>query len=188
MSQRYLLEHTDDNDQYREAAELVRALINYGAYAQTYFGVTPDIPANAGYEYTDEEMENVLFDDPGCTVSNLPEEVTFEGASLSLLSESGLSLYFKSTGEDKLTFTCLGREDPEYSSAGGYQIARIKGIKANELGSTFTVVVNGQGEVTYSPLTYCAKVMDMTGNPGLCDMCKTLVLYYQAAQKYIPEE
>ena len=185
---RYLLEHTDDNDQYREAAELVRALINYGAYAQTYFGVTPDIPANAGYEYTDEEMENVLFDDPGCTVSNLPEEVTFEGASLSLLSESGLSLYFKSTGEDKLTFTCLGREDPEYSSAGGYQIARIKGIKANELGSTFTVVVNGQGEVTYSPLTYCAKVMDMTGNPGLCDMCKTLVLYYQAAQKYIPEE
>ncbi|MBR6961004.1 MAG: hypothetical protein IKH76_11060, partial [Clostridiales bacterium] len=183
---RYLLEHTDGNEQYRKASELVRALINYGAYAQKYFGIAPDTPANAGYEYTEDEMDNVSFADPGYEVTGLPAGVTFEGASLSLKYETTLSLYFKYEGEGMLSFSCPGREDPKAEIIGDYQVARIRDIRSDEIGSTLTVIVNGQGEVSYSPLTYCAKVLDTMTDEDLCNVCKTLVLFYQAAINYHP--
>ena len=114
--------------------------------------------------------------------NSLPDGTTFEGATLSLKSETTLSLYFKSS--DTLEFACDGY-DVEKATSGDYQIARIRGIKAKHIGDTFTLKVNGINAVTYSPLNYCKNLIeDDTQNANLKNVAKALYLYWQAANSY----
>lgn len=179
----YLLEHIDDNKAYENAAPLVKAMLNYGAYAQVHFDKNPGTLANAGL--TDEEkiLGDVTIDIDDPVVSELSEGTTFEGATLSLKSETTLSLYFKS--DETLTFSCEGY-DVETVTSGEYQIARIRGIKAKNIGDILKLDVNGV-TVTYSPLNYCKNVLaSSTATPDekLTNVVKALYRYWQAANSY----
>ena len=111
----------------------------------------------------------------------MPDGVTFEGSTLSLKSETTLSLYF--TGSEKLTFSCDGY-NVETVESGNYQIARIRGIMAADIGSSITLNVGG-GTATYSPLNYCAKALaDNTSDEKLTNTVKALYLYYKATEEY----
>ena len=176
----YLLAHTGDNADYAKAARLVKAMLNYGAYAQLYFDKNTGTLANAGLSTVEKELGNVEIniDDPDII---LPYGVTFEGATLSLKSETTLSLYFTSSAD--LTFSC-GNYTVETATKGGYQIARIRGIKAADIGKILTLNFSG-GTVSYSPLNYCKYVLaDNTQNEKLQNAVKALYLYWQAAAAY----
>ena len=122
----------------------------------------------------------INIDDP--VFSGLPDSTTFEGATLSLKSETTLSLYFKSS--DTLKFACAGY-NVEKATSGDYQIARIRGIQAAHIGDNFTLKINGTDAVTYSPLNYCKKVIeDDTRDVNLKNVAKALYLYWQAAKNY----
>lgn len=123
---------------------------------------------------------------------SLPEGVTFEGATLSLKSETTLSLYFKSG--TPLAFACGGKT-VETDSNGGYRIARIRGIAAGELQSSLTLTVaSGQnsGMATYSPMNYCCNVLktdpeaeELTDETrSLQNTVEALYLYSEAAKSY----
>ena len=167
-------------------------MLNYGAYAQIYFDKNPGTLANEIMDETEKELGDVTITAPE-TAFDLPAGVTFEGATLSLKSETTLSIYFKSN--TTLTFSC-GDYTVETAASGGYQIARIRGIKAKHIGDTFNLTVNG-GTVTYSPLNYCKNVLpDSTASPDevqnqqdekLQNVVKALYLYWQAADAYFPE-
>lgn len=176
----YLLAHTDERDDWAKAAPLVKAMLNYGANAQIYFNKNSENLANADLD----EKDKVLGDDeitPPQTSFNLPDGVTFEGSTLSLKSETTLSLYF--TGSEKLTFSCDGY-NVETVESGNYQIARIRGIMAADIGSSITLNVGG-GTATYSPLNYCAKALaDNTSDEKLTNTVKALYLYYKATEEY----
>ena len=177
----YLLEHTDENEDYAKAAPLVKAMLNYGANSQLYFDKNTGNLANAGLTAEDKELDDVAITIADPVIENLPEGTTFEGATLSLKSETTLSLYFKSS--DDLTFSC---EDytVETATKGGYQIARIRGIKAADIGKSLTLNVSG-GTVSYSPLNYCKYVLaDDTQDEKLQNAVKALYLYWQAAAAY----
>ncbi|MBQ8967610.1 leucine-rich repeat domain-containing protein [Ruminococcus sp.] len=174
----YLIEHTEV-EQYEKAAPLVKAMLNYGAYSQEYFGEgTPladsykaavdDVSVPVKFEYDDN--------------AKLPEGVTFEGATLSLKSETTLSLYFKGLPEGT-TFTCNGKT-VETAKNGKYVVARIRGIKASELENDFTVTFK-DGSVTYNAMTYCYNVLNGgSGDEKLQNVCKALYLYAEEANKY----
>ena len=178
----YILEN-DDVDEYAAAVPLVRALLNYGAYAQLYFGNNTENLANDGVAYTSEELDNVSFDNPGIVNGITSDNVTFAGVSLSLESETTLSLYFLSNDGSELNMSC-DTNAISCGTAGDYQIARIRGISANEIGGSYTVTVDGAGTVTCSPLTYCALVIGGTYQKELKDVCRAFVLYYQAAAAF----
>ncbi len=183
----YLLSHTEV-EEYANAAPLVKAMLNYGAASQTYFGIE-GTAANASL--TDEEKalgevsipDTFKFDEAN---ADLPEGATFEGATLSLKSETTLSLYFKGLAEDT-EFTCDGRT-VETAKNGDYVVARIRGIKANELENNFTVTFEGDSEtynVTYNVMTYFYNVLnDGTADDNLQNVCKALYKYAQAAINY----
>ena len=167
----YLLEHKNDNAAYRKAAPLVEKMLQYGAYAKAYFD-------NA----TLDDLDAVEITAPE-TAFSLPEGVTFEGATLSLKSETTLSLYFTSTVET--------------AKNGTYQVARIRGIAASELQNSFTLKINGNDAVTYSPMNYCKNVLApssatsdeaQTQNPRLVNVVKALYQYSQAADLYFGQE
>lgn len=180
---KYLLDHQNESETYRTAAPLVIAMLNYGAAAQLYFGVNTGDLANSILavediiyrEFTVDEMEV-----PPSEVA-LDEEI-FEGATLSLKSQTTLSIYFKS--DQRLTFSCDGMT-VEKDEADGYQIARIRNIPAVRLSDTFTLTVNGLGTVKFSPLNYCKNVLtnDDTGS-RLKDVAGALYTYSHLADYY----
>lgn len=177
----YLLAHADDNSEWAKAVPIVKAMLNYGAYSQIYFDINSDMLANV--DLTDEEktLGDVKIDIAEPVVTKLPDGTTLEGTTLSLKSDTTLSLYFKSS--ETLTFTC---EDytVETTEVGDYQVARIRGIKAKDLGNIITLNVNG-GAVSYSPLNYCKKVMeDNAQGENLQNVVKALYLYYKTADSY----
>ncbi|MBP5416029.1 MAG: InlB B-repeat-containing protein [Clostridiales bacterium] len=169
---------------------LVKALLNYGASAQMYFDVNTDNLANADLSDQEKNLSGVTAQlinkpyDPAET--DLPDGVSFEGATLSLKSETTLSLYFKS--DEKLTFSCGSRE-VQKSTKDGYQIARIRGINAVDLNTPMelTVTVNGEEyKVTYNPMTYCYNVLqDDSYEPEVQNICRALYLFHQAFMAYL---
>ena len=184
----YLLENADENGTelqkaYAKAVPLVKAMLNYGARAQLYFGQNTDSLANADLSPEEQALGDVTISADAYT-AELPEGVTFSGATLSLKSETTLSLYFESS--DELAFTCTGYT-VEKAAVGKYQVARIRGIKAQDIGNTLTLTINGTGTgtVTYSPLNYCQNVLNNdTQSESLQDVAKALYLYWQAAKTY----
>ena len=62
-------------------------------------------------------------------------------------------------------------------------VIRIRNISAAELNDDFTVMVNGTGSVTYSPMTYCYKAQT-SSNAKLANTVKALYLYWVEADKY----
>ena len=180
----YLLENTEGNAEYANAAPLVKAMLNYGAASQTYFSIE-GTAANASLTDADKALDNVTipakfeYDDN----ASLPTGVTFEGATLSLRSETTLSLYFKGLPAETV-FTCDGKT-VETAKNGEYVVARIRGIKASELENNFTVTFDEDGRVTYNAMTYCYNVLnDDTVDDNLQNVCKALYQYAQAAKTY----
>ena len=188
---------TVKNQDYVDAIPLVKAMLNYGAYSQIYFGHHTEELANGGTDSTD--IQNVDAStinkpyEPDYTYLGSTGDTTFEGATLSLRSETTLSLYFKSSRD--LSFACYPYEVEKNTTAGGYQIARIRGIKAADLDETFGLVIDDAaetgtirtflGHVDYCPLTYCYNVLNGgSDDEDLQNVCKAMYLYWQAAKAY----
>ena len=122
--------------------------------SELYFDKNPETLANADLDDAEKLLGDITITAPD-TVFDLSAGVTYAGATLSLKSETSLSLYFKSS--KTLTFSVDGKT-VETAKSGGYQIARIRGISAKELKNSFTLSVTAgesSGSVTYSPMNYC---------------------------------
>lgn len=184
----YLLAHTADNSEYAKAAPLVEALVRYCSWARSYF---------LGNNHIDESYldETVIDAVTGSELQAAAPEVvidldalpgvTFEGATLSLKSETTLSLYFNS--DEKLSFSCNGGKVIETARVNGYQVVRIRGIAAADIGDAFTVSVSCGGKtgtVRYSALNYISNVVNENYENELQCVVKALYLYYQAAEAY----
>ena len=108
-------------------------------------------------------------------VTKLPEEISFEGVTLSLRSKTTLSFYFKSDNDLRDKNGNAFELTPD-----GYQVYRISGISASELDDDFSFLFG-----SYCPLTYCYNVLDRNeGSDALKKVCKALFLYNQAANAY----
>ena len=179
----WLLAHAD-LPEFAGAVPLVKAMLNYGAYAQIYFDKNPQTLANANLEKAEKELGNIMFTAPESEI-DLPTGVTFEGATLSLKSETTLSLYFKS---DKTLVFGIDGKRVETVASGTNQVARIRGIASSELQDSFTLTVTAgetSGTVKYSPMNYCHNALNGgKTNDKLINAVKALYLYSQAAKEY----
>ena len=86
-----------------------------------------------------------------------------------------------------IEFSCNGY-NVENAASGGYQIARIRGIKAADLGNILTLTVSG-GTVKYSPMNYCKNVLaDGNQTESLQNVAKAVYLYWKAASAFFNGE
>ncbi|MBQ7522487.1 MAG: leucine-rich repeat domain-containing protein [Clostridia bacterium] len=185
----YILAHTE-NWQYAQAEEIVKAMLNYGAYSQSYFDDETETLVNENLTETEKDVSDVTAQTINkpydkTTQNHLFEGVTFAGATVSLKSETTLSLYFQS--EETLSFSCQGKI-LSTTKKDGYQIVRINGIPAKEIGNDFTVTVTAgenSGTVIYSPLNYCYNVLnDNQNSEKFQNAVKALYKYWQCADVY----
>ena len=168
----YLLDH-QDVPEYAKAATLVRAMLVYGDNAEYYFDKKSAKPDDIDITIPEKYDVSTVHD-------TLPDYAHFDGSTLSLKSETSLSLYFNS--EQQITLTCEGQTVDTDSSGDNYVI-RIRNIPAAELNNVYTVKVDDADAVTYSPLTYCYRAQTST-NLKLVNTVKALYLYWDAAYHY----
>ena len=188
----YLLAHTGDDQDYAKAEDLVRALLDYGAYAEDYFGVESDLEPSEG------ALDGVDIDDGfAYNVDNtyLPDGVTLAGASLSLKSETTLSLYIES--EQPLSnISCKYKDMYDYRyervDTDKYTIIRIRGISVQDLDRVRTVKFKVGNDATiyhigYCPLTYCFNIVKGDYGKKITNVCKALYRYWCTAEEYYPQ-
>ena len=184
------LSYLADSEIDEKAKALVKAMLNYGSYALEYFEYKTGALANADLVFDESNIRNITADDISKPYNGtndiIPKGVKFEGATLSLKSETTLSLYFTGLTADT-KFTCNGKT-VETAKNGSYVVARIRGIKAEELINDFTVTFkkgNENGSVTYSPMTYCYNAFKSeTTDVKLKNVCRALYLYGEGAVLY----
>ena len=186
---------TVKNQSYVDAIPLVKAMLNYGSYSQTYFSHNTDAPANA--DITDTDVSTITAE----TVSKpydsstaiLPSGITLEGANLALESETVLNLYFSNTTGKELTFTTSGNVTLDQKQDGTYTKVTITGIAAQYLDNDVTVNVIVAGDdtaysVQYSPMNYCYNTLSRdtttTRTEALKNVMRAFYLYNQEAKTY----
>ena len=186
---------------YINAWPLVRAMLNYGAYAQEYFNFKTDDLANAGINNSGYSISNVEFSKPyDPTKSKLPDYLAFTGVSLTLESDTVLKLQFTKNVPMDLTYVFrLERNGTEtvlpYEVSGDNVTVRITGIPADKLDEDFRIrisVVEDQFGanyfVVYSPMTYAYNIItrEQTAerNQALKNLMKAMYRYNEAAKEY----
>ena len=178
------------NEYPEETIKLVKALLNYGTAAQSFFKYNTGKPANAILSDTDKIVaaadfaayKAVIKTDSANSQSN---GLTYYGSSLICKSEMTVRHYFMvNEGCDinnyKFSYVnAYGNEvslTPKKASDGVYCVD-INGIMARNLNSIFACKVTGKNkacifELDYGPFSYSQKVID-SGNSS--DELKNLV-------------
>ena len=188
------------NQEYAAVVPLVKALLNYGSRAQTYYNHNPFHPAN---EYLkDPEDRKLPAVSPAsipqynaATDAKLPEGLTFYGASLAIESDTGLSFYFINGTGKEVTYSeaTSGIVNSKGRASGDYTFIYVPGIPAHKLGEKIHVSIHVAGDdteyyVEYSPLNYCYNVLkrDAVGErtEALKNLLQAFYVYNQAAVHY----
>ncbi|MBR6961117.1 MAG: hypothetical protein IKH76_11625 [Clostridiales bacterium] len=178
---------------YSETAkDLCRAMLNYGAYAQTYFGYKPGILPNADLTYGNDPIadnQKVTIPSSDYSCSDINSGLTFVGSSLVLKSKTCLRLYFTGDAAIKSEVCDIDSFATEHETLdNGYQVVTISGITADKLNDTFAISISTGNEssikIEGKPMTYCCKVVSGTYGKSLTELVKSLYLYYQAAVAY----
>ena len=201
---KYILDHAYTswggvaNQAYYAAAPLVKALLNYGAYSQAYFGYQTDAPANSILKDADKVLPTINPNSlPGynSSLTSMPSGVTFSIVSLSLKSETELNLTFTNTTGKALSFTTDNRNVKlSVTNSDGQTKVKITGIPAHKVNEVINLKVFLEGDpntyyVSYSPIYYCRNQIERplteTRPQSLKDLMAAFYLYNQAARDYI---
>ena len=169
------------NEYPAETVKLVKALLNYGTAAQTFFKYNTDNPANAGLSDTDkavaaadfEEYKAVIKTDSANGQSN---GLTYYGSSLICKSEMTVRHYFmvnEGCDINNYKFSYVNADGNEVSltpkkASDGVYCVDINGIMARNLNSNYACKVTGKNkacifELDYGPFSYSQKVIN-SGN------------------------
>ena len=148
-----------------EAKDMVRYMLNYGGAAQTYFDHYADKLANTGITVSEITMPEEV---PQISITDNLDGINFYGASLVMRNKTAVRFYFQVTGDiSSFTFsqgTPVLQDDLYY--------VEIDGINPQDYAEDITLSVNdGALAVTYSPLTYIAR---MYSNAESSDEMKAL--------------
>ena len=170
---------TTDSDSTKELAQ---AMLNYGAYAQEYFGVSGTATADS------EPLKAVTADNVAQYKQKITDnnaDVDFAGAVLSLKSNTNLKVFFAPADGaklDKSKFKVNGEDADVYEIDGEYCVL-ISDINPKSLSETYKITIDGL-EVEYSPYSYVYAALTTSDKESLQNVAKALYVYGESAKTY----
>ncbi|MBR3988810.1 MAG: hypothetical protein IKK10_05850 [Clostridia bacterium] len=168
--------------EYSKAAPLVKAMLNYGAYAQEYFGYNTGILANEGLSESEKQLKETDLSEYSYKLEGKEDGVTYYGSKLSLESETTLKHRFFIDDEENIPVITVNDEVVTAQKKDGYYEIKITGILAQELDEKIIVKVGGL-TLDYNALSYAQLVMS-GGNTSLKNVMKALCVYNSEADLY----
>lgn len=178
-----------------ETITLVKAMLNYGGYAQQYLGYNTDNLANADLDNTDVSFITYRNLKIYAAYSKSLEGVgTFAGTSLSLKSNIILNVYFQpeqGVDAEDLVFE-INDEKVTAEKKGSYLVVSYEFPHFADLNVEipFTVSLASDNSKTLSfdcsALSYCYSVLlNENSSDALANAVKAIYIYYDAAISYV---
>lgn len=199
------LETLISNEKYSFAADIAKAALNYGGYAQQYFNYNITSLANEGLYSAGQNPVELLSDNVTAskikqklagTLSN--DDLEYVGASIICDSGMGMRLYFKN--KNSLSLSALKDRYNIYNKSkrlpftveaeGDFIYLELRDIPARDWDRDFNFQVEDKVKhntltlVRYSPIHYVDEAMNMD-NVKLKNLCKAIYLYNVEAKAYI---
>lgn len=191
----HILASDDAECAYPGIGELLKAMLNYGAYAQSYFGYNESSLANDGIENNVEATE--VEESSVISVIGEASAITSSGWKIALLSKTTMRIYFTPDdgySETDFNFVLVlengnrNEVKPVYEN-GRYRID-IEDIGAAALDDIYTVEVSNVSDstscsISVSALCYVSAVLNGSHDADLINLVKALKLYNEAANAYV---
>ena len=205
------IKYATTETEYQKALPLVKAMLDYGAYSQLFFGVDASNLANydrvSNLKLTEGNVEQTSCDSVFSAITNEEigtlgnEELIYQNISLICESETSMKLYFQNKNnltldqiKEKYAIKIYDSEGNVISDdgcdmqvEGGMFWIKIKNLGPVNLSSDYTVEFTsdaGTQRGTVSPICYIKKVMKQD-NVKLQNLCKAMYLYNKVALEYI---
>ena len=170
-------------------------MLNYGAYAQTYFNYNTDNLANKGYE-NDPDVDNARaelaeWEYSNYEKENLPSGVTFDSSSISLDSTLSLNLYFITKNNITASTTSYGvtRNVSGSKITNNYRKVTFENLEPNEYGEVFDITINDTYSMKYCPLSYFYSAVSLTDTDeeteNLRNVVAALYEFYVEIKDYV---
>ncbi len=169
---------------------LAKALLNYGANAQTMFSYNTDNLANSELAAEDKDVASVTVsetyakNDTGSITG-----VTYLGTSTIWEADMAIRHYFAITDET-VTFTLNGVALEVKTNDNGKYV-EIDGIVAKDMATTYELVVSNGTEtqtISYSVYSYLYDVSNGDYSDAEKNAMRAAYLYAEAAIKYLAEK
>ena len=205
------IKYATTETEYQKALPLVKAMLDYGAYSQLFFGVDASNLANydrvSNLKLTEGNVEqtscdsvfNAITNEETGTLGN--EELIYQNISLICESETSMKLYFQNKNNLTLdqikekyaikVYDSEGNVIPddgcEMQVEGDLFWIKIKNLGPVKLSSDYTVEFTsdaGTQSGTVSPICYIKKAMKQD-DMNLQNLCKAMYLYNKATLEYI---
>lgn len=191
------------NEYPTETVKLVKALLNYGTAAQTFFKYNTGKPANAILSDTDKAVAAADFDAYKAVIkagsaNGQNNGLSYYGSSLICKSEMTVRHYFildNSSDINNYKFSYIDTDGyevsltPKKASDGGIYCVDISGIMACGLYKNYVCRVTGMDssqiiELNYGPLSYAYSVAnDKDSSIELKNLMNALYMYSEMARK-----
>ena len=191
------------NEYPAETVKLVKALLNYGAAAQTFFKYNTDKPANGILSDADKAVDAADFDAYKAVIkadsaNGQNNGLSYYGSSLICKSEMTVRHYFiLDNGSDinNYKFSYIDTDGyevsltPKKASDSGIYCVDISGIMACGLYKNYVCRVTGMDssqiiELNYGPLSYAYSVAnDKDSSIELKNLMNALYMYSEMARK-----
>ena len=185
------------NEYPAETIKLVKALLNYGTAAQTFFKYNTDNPANGILSDADKAVDAADFDAYKAVIkadspNGQNKGLSYYGSSLICKSEMTVRHYFmvnEGCDINNYKFSYVNADGNEVSltpkkASDGVYCVDINGIMARNLNSNYACKVTGKTkacilELDYGPFSYSQKVIN-SGNSSteLKNLVNALYWYY----------
>ena len=182
--------NSTDSSVTSEQKAFAKAMLNYGGYAQEYFGKNTDNLANASLSDTDKSLTSVTssaLTSFKAAKSGSISGLTYSGSCLILEGTTKVSHYFKLSSGQKISdyaFQVNGKTVNAVQD-GDFYVITTDGIGAANLDDNYAVVVT-KGSATftlnYSVLSYCESALRTSEKTTLQNVSKALYLYNKAAE------
>ena len=172
-----------DTVKYAKEQELVKAMLNYGAYAQICFGYNTESLANSILDEADKALATYSFDEFAPVVSGEEAGVTYYGSTLSLKSETAIKHYFIIEDESSMPEFKVNGNTVEAVKNGTLYEVKITDLPAHNLDEVFTVEA-GALSVQYGAFSYAYQALQ-TDKDALKDVVNALYTYNLKADEYV---
>ncbi len=170
-----------DSEKYSaETIELVKAMLNYGGYAQTYFGYNTDNLANSSIDTTlDKSVDLSSYN----TLKRTGEQqgIICVGATLRFETDTIIRYYFKV--EDGVDVSAYNFKILTGNPNANYYYD-TDGISANKLGEINKLNI-GEYTVEYSPMSYVYRMISKSENEDMKNVCYAMYEYWLCNTSYI---
>ncbi|MBQ8757871.1 MAG: hypothetical protein IJZ48_06475 [Oscillospiraceae bacterium] len=176
-------EHILKGNYSDDVKTVVKHMLDYGAAAQTYFGVQTENLANAGYKMDYTAQYPAKY--PELAVEGQLAGVRLYGASLVMDSKVAMHYYFAADSVEDVTFSVNGVNYPAAKKNGLFYV-EVPGILPQQYGNSIVLCAQKGDEkldVAYSPLTYMVR-MSQKGSEEMKALVNAMYGYYEAAVAY----